>query len=70
MTGYINALEFQRPNVEGILKNNLKDIPVNLGLVMGSDCHDWNEYPNNDKKTEIINSFILVLKFYQRSKDY
>lgn len=50
MTGYINALEFQRPNVEGILKNNLRDIPVNLGLVMGSDCHDWNEYPNHDKK--------------------
>lgn len=51
MTGYINALEFQRPNVEGILKNNLKDIPVNIGLVMGSDCHDWNEYPNHDKKS-------------------
>lgn len=50
MTGYVNALEFQRPNVEGILKNNLRDIPVSLGLVMGSDCHDWNEYPNHDKK--------------------
>lgn len=50
MTGYINALEFQRPNVEGILKNNLRGIPINLGLVMGSDCHDWNEYPNHDKK--------------------
>ena len=50
MTGYINALEFQRPNVEGILKNNLRDIPVNLGLVMGSDCHDWNVYPNHDEK--------------------
>ena len=49
MTGYINALEFQRPNVEGILKNNLKNIPVNLGLVMGSDCHDWSAYPNHDK---------------------
>ncbi|MEL3908902.1 MAG: ATP-binding cassette domain-containing protein [Treponemataceae bacterium] len=49
MTGYINALEFQRPNVEGILKNNLRNIPVNLGLVMGSDCHDWSAYPNHDK---------------------
>lgn len=48
-TGYINALEFQRPNVEGILKNNLRDIPVNIGLVMGSDCHDWSVYPNHDK---------------------
>lgn len=49
MTGYINALEYQRPNVEGILKNNLRNIPVNLGLVMGSDCHDWSAYPNHDK---------------------
>lgn len=49
-TGYINALEFQRPNVEGILKNNLKDIPVNIGLVMGSDCHEWNVYPKHDHK--------------------
>lgn len=56
MTGYINALEFQRPNVEGILKNNLRNIPVNLGLVMGSDCHDWSEYPNHDK-TNINNQF-------------
>lgn len=47
-TGYINALEFQRPNVEGILKNNLKDVPVNIGLVMGSDCHEWTAYPNHD----------------------
>ena len=41
--------EFQRPNVEGILKNNLRNIPINLGLVMGSDCHDWSAYPNHDK---------------------
>lgn len=48
--GYINALEFQKPNVEGILKNNLKEIPENVSLVMGSDCHEWSEYHNHDKK--------------------
>lgn len=48
-TGYINALEFQRPNVEGILKNDLRRVPVNIGLVMGSDCHDWSVYPKHDK---------------------
>lgn len=51
-TGYINALEFQRPNVEGILKNNLKDVPVNIGLVMGSDCHEWTAYPNHDHRNK------------------
>lgn len=48
MTGYINALEFQRPNVEGILRNNLKEIPDSVALVMGSDCHEWAVYPNHD----------------------
>lgn len=49
--GYISALEFQKPNVEGILKNNLKNIPQNIGLIMGSDCHDWEAYPYHDKKS-------------------
>lgn len=48
MTGYINALEFQKPNVEGILRNNLKEVPSSVLLVMGSDCHDWAVYPNHD----------------------
>lgn len=52
MTGYINALEFQRPNVEGILRNNLKAIPNNVSLVMGSDCHEWSSYPNHDNKNK------------------
>lgn len=47
-SGYINALEFQRPNVEGILRDNLKEIPSSVGLVMGSDCHDWSAYPYHD----------------------
>ena len=47
-TGYINALEFQRPNVEGILRDNLRSVPVNVLLVMGSDCHEWTAYPNHD----------------------
>lgn len=47
LTGYINMLEFQRPNVEGILKDNLKNVPVQVGLIMGSDCHEWMAYPNH-----------------------
>lgn len=54
LTGYINALEFQSPKVEGILKNNLQKIPEHIGLVMGSDCHDWSEYPYHDKKQKNI----------------
>lgn len=50
MTGYINALEFQRPNVEGILRDNLRSVPQNVMLVMGSDCHEWSAYPNHDSR--------------------
>ena len=47
--GYITALEYQKPNVEGILKNNLYDMNVDIALITGSDCHDWYAYPHHDK---------------------
>jgi len=50
LAGYINALEFQRPNVEGILKDNLRKMPRQVMLLMGSDCHEWSAYPNHDSK--------------------
>ena len=50
--GYINALEFQKPNVEGIIQDSLKEIPEQVLLVSGSDCHDWNYYPYHDKKNQ------------------
>lgn len=46
--GYIDALEYQKPKVEGILKNNLKELPSVVSLVTGSDCHTWSCYPNHD----------------------
>lgn len=46
--GYINALEYQKPKVEGILKYNLKEVPSPVCLVTGSDCHMWSCYPDHD----------------------
>lgn len=46
--GYIDALEFQTPKVEGILNCNLKQINLPIPLFSGSDCHDWNSYPYHD----------------------
>jgi predicted ATP-dependent endonuclease of OLD family len=46
--GYFDALEFQKPGVEGILLNNLSPLEISMGLVLGSDCHDWNVYPRHD----------------------
>lgn len=67
-TGYINALEFQRPNVEGIILDNLKSVPNNIMLVMGSDCHDWREYPyhsKNNKNTQFRHSRAKILPTFK-----
>ncbi|MDO4556950.1 MAG: hypothetical protein Q4B70_17705, partial [Lachnospiraceae bacterium] len=50
--GYINALEFQKPKVEGILLNNLKELSLPVALFSGSDCHDWSCYPYHDCKNQ------------------
>lgn len=47
--GYINALEYQSPHVEGILKDNLKDLDSRFTLLTGSDCHQWEYYPDHDQ---------------------
>ena len=47
--GYVDALEYQKPNVQGIIKNNLKEVSKSVSLVTGTDCHDWNEYPKHSK---------------------
>ena len=48
--GYINALEYQSPHVEGIIKDNLKRVDIHqVSLVTGSDCHQWECYPLHDK---------------------
>lgn len=53
-SGYISALEFQKPNVEGIIKNNLKEADIDSSLVMGSDCHEWSAYPMHDNSIKPI----------------
>ncbi len=50
--GYINALEFQKPKVEGILLSNLKELSLPITLFSGSDCHDWRCYPYHDNKNQ------------------
>lgn len=50
--GYINALEFQKPQVEGILLNSLKKLSLPVTLFSGSDCHDWSCYPYHDQQNQ------------------
>lgn len=48
-SGYINALEYQKPSVQGMLIDNLKKADMNIATIIGTDCHDWNAYPKHDK---------------------
>lgn len=61
--GYISALEFQKPSVEGILKNSLHEIDSNIATVAGSDCHEWKSYPLHDSNSSKNNkAFYFVIK--------
>lgn len=54
--GYIDALEFNKPQVQGILNNRLNklNLPSALTLLSGSDCHDWEYYPKHDKNAKSV----------------
>ena len=51
-TGYINALEYQKPSVQGMILDNLKKSDINIATIIGSDCHDWNAYPKHDMSSK------------------
>lgn len=53
-TGYIDCLEYNKPRVEGIVKNSLRDVGISYPLITGSDCHDWEVYPYHDATVEKI----------------
>ena len=61
-TGYINALEYQKPKVQGILKNNLKDIKQKFATITGSDCHVWEAYPKKDERQTFNENYITKIK--------
>ena len=50
-TGYINALEYQKPSVQGMIINSLNKVEKNIATVIGSDCHKWKYYPCKDEKS-------------------
>lgn len=60
--GYINALEYQKPNIEGILKDNLKKVTSDVALITGSDCHDWRYYPKHDMNSKENNDYFSKCK--------
>ncbi|MBQ6860615.1 MAG: hypothetical protein IJO08_03105 [Clostridia bacterium] len=60
--GYINALEYQKPKVQGILKSDLNDFKMKFSTITGSDCHVWEAYPKKDHAAEKNSNYVTKIK--------
>ena len=60
--GYINALEYQKPRIQGMIKNNLKEINTKFATITGSDCHVWSAYPNKDSTIKTPKEYLSKIK--------
>lgn len=70
--GYISGLDLQKPSIEGILRNNLHDLPEHMrskvAMLMASDCHEWSAYPAHHAghdKTKVAFSKIKALPTFK-----
>lgn len=60
--GYIDAVEYNNSRVQGILKNDLYELDIPVSAVVGSDCHDWSEYPAHDASQQAKSPFCTRIK--------
>lgn len=60
--GYINALEYQKPKVQGVLKNDLNDFKLKFSTITGSDCHVWKAYPKKDFSVQVEDNYVTKIK--------
>lgn len=47
--GYIDALEYTKSRIQGIILSDLVNLDVKASTIVGSDCHTWETYPNHDR---------------------
>ncbi len=50
--GYIDALEYTKSRIQGIILSDLVNLEVKASTIVGSDCHTWETYPNHDRDDE------------------
>jgi ABC-type Mn2+/Zn2+ transport system ATPase subunit len=60
--GYFEAVEYNKPKVQGILLNDLVRLELPTGTVIGSDCHDWAAYPAHDSGQKPRSPFYVQAK--------
>lgn len=61
-TGFINALEYQKPRVQGMIKNNLRKMKTKFATITGSDCHVWAAYPKKDEMAKEEKEYLTTIK--------
>lgn len=59
---YISAFEIQKPGIQGMILNSLKEFPNNLSFVSGSDCHQWDSYPKHNSNEKQDKNFYFEIK--------
>ena len=47
--GYIDALEYTKSRVQGIILSDLVNLDVKASTIVGSGCHTWKTYPKHDR---------------------
>lgn len=60
--GYIDALEYNKPVVQGILRSELSDLELPARMVIGSDCHQWSCYPKHDAAAKAKEVFCAKMR--------
>lgn len=60
--GYIDALEYNKPVVQGILRSELSNLELPARMVIGSDCHQWSCYPKHDEAAEAKEAFCTKMR--------
>lgn len=60
--GYIDALEYNTPTVQGILRSELSELDLPQRMLIGSDCHEWACYPKHESNDKTPDAFYAQIK--------
>lgn len=60
--GYIDALEYTKSRIQGIVLSDLVDLNATASTIVGSDCHTWAVYPMHDRDANPRDSHFSTIR--------
>lgn len=60
--GYIDALEYTKSRIQGIVLSDLVDLSATASTIVGSDCHTWAVYPKHDRDANPRDSHFSTIR--------